>query len=160
MGYESSKALSCLGQRLHLLDVRGSGAVVVVAILCTALELDRDGRFGCFILNNSRVAGLVFVGCHAGYSPAPTRRGIGDKPLAWEMNQWSFGLQFKRLTVLSGVNRGSFKWLRRSAGSYIEVEHPGAGSKALGHQTAQIFDKHYNARLAGDVHMPPELSVG
>jgi len=84
----------------------------------------------------------------------------GPRPLEWTMNQWSFGLQFKRITELAGVAKGTFKWLRRSTGSHVDAEHPGAGSKALGHQTAQIFDKHYNARLAGDVYMPPELSVG
>jgi integrase len=80
-----------------------------------------------------------------------------EKPLAWPMrNEWSFSFGFQRILIAAGVDRGQFKWLRRAAGSHVEAEHPGAGHRALGN-TTQVFNSHYNADLAGEVLMPPEL---
>lgn len=79
-------------------------------------------------------------------------------PLAWPLTACQFGWRFTWLVKRSGVNRGSFKWLRRASGSYVEAEQPGAGHKHLGHATAAIFSRHYDARLAsGSRPMPPEL---
>ncbi len=78
-------------------------------------------------------------------------------PLAWPLNnEWSFGFQFQRIIAEAGLERGSFKWLRRATGSHVEAEHPGAGHRALGN-TTQIFNSHYNADLAGEILLPPAL---
>lgn len=80
-------------------------------------------------------------------------------PFEWPHNTWTFGGHFKLLRDLAGVNRGTFKWLRRAAGSYAEAETPGAGSKALGHADPSMFRKHYDAQLAcNNIPLPPELS--
>ena len=79
------------------------------------------------------------------------------KPLAWPLtNDWSFGFQFQRIVAEAGLERGSFKWLRRATGSEVEAAHPGAGHRALGN-TAQVFNTHYDAQLAGVVFMPPAI---
>lgn len=79
------------------------------------------------------------------------------RPLEWPLgNEWSFGYQFQRIVAAAGLVRGTFKWLRRAAGSEVEAAHPGAGHRALGN-TAQVFNTHYDAQLAGEVLMPPAL---
>ncbi len=93
-----------------------------------------------------------------------TRKAIDlipfDKAFSWEMAPDYFGRHFKAIVQKSGVNRGSFKWLRRSSGSYVELQMPGAGTKHLGHKTAATFTKHYDGRLGGHtLPMPPSLDV-
>lgn len=75
-------------------------------------------------------------------------------------NSHRFCKQFKSIRDAAGVTRGSFKWLRRASGSYVELDHIGAGSKHLGHADSRIFDKHYDARL-GDhlLPLPPDLDA-
>lgn len=84
---------------------------------------------------------------------------IGKRqPLAWTLTQGFFGRHFKKIVNGSGVKRGTFKWLRRASGSYVEAQQPGAGHKHLGHKTPGIFTKHYDARLGGyNLPQPPEL---
>jgi integrase len=69
-----------------------------------------------------------------------------------------FCKQFKALVRKAGVSRGTFKWLRRSSGSYVDLAQPGSGSKHLGHSSSQVFGQHYDAKLGGKGGpMPPEL---
>lgn len=63
-----------------------------------------------------------------------------DQPLRWEMDMSYFGRHFKRLVKAAGVNRGTFKWLRRASGSYVEKEMAGAGGKHLGHSDPRMFN--------------------
>jgi integrase len=80
------------------------------------------------------------------------------QPLKWSLDPSFFGRHFAKIVKQSGVCRGSFKWLRRASGSYVEMIHPGAGHKHLGHSTPQIFDRHYDAKLGGHtLPQPPEL---
>jgi integrase len=80
------------------------------------------------------------------------------QPLAWPHETKYFGTNFKKLVRLAGVNRGTFRWLRRSSGSYVEAQQPGSGHKHLGHSCPAIFTKHYDARLMGSaLPQPPEL---
>lgn len=80
------------------------------------------------------------------------------QPCLWPIDASFFGRHFQRIVKSSGVNRGSFKWLRRASGSYVEMQQPGAGHKHLGHANGIIFDKHYDAKLGGHtLPQPPEL---
>jgi integrase len=80
------------------------------------------------------------------------------QPCEWVLDPAYFGRHFKRLVRRSGVNRGTFKWLRRASGSYVELAQSGAGHKHLGHDDPTTFDKHYDAKLGGHtLPMPPEL---
>ncbi len=81
-----------------------------------------------------------------------------DMPFRWMLDRGYFGRHFKRLVKAAGVNRGTFKWLRRSSGSYVEAQQPGAGHKHLGHANPGVFTKHYDARLGcANLPQPPEL---
>lgn len=82
------------------------------------------------------------------------------KPFAWPLSGWAFGGHFKLLTDVSGVKRGTFKWLRRASGSYVEAVMPGAGSKALGHTDLNVFAAHYDAQIGAlKVPLPPEITA-
>lgn len=79
------------------------------------------------------------------------------RPLVWSHDKSWFGRHFKRIVRGSGVNRGTFKWLRRASGSYVEAIQAGAGYKHLGN-TPIVFSRHYDAKLgAATLPMPPEL---
>lgn len=82
----------------------------------------------------------------------------GNYPLRWASDINYFTRYFRRIVVASGVNRGTFKWLRRASGSYVEKEQPGAGYKHLGQSGPQVFNRHYDAKLGGhNLPQPPEL---
>ncbi len=70
-------------------------------------------------------------------------------------NHWA--TEFGRIVTGAGL-RGSFKWLRRSSGSLVEAQQPGAGHKHLGNGAA-VFDRHYSVPRIADANrpMPPEL---
>lgn len=82
----------------------------------------------------------------------------GDEPLTWCMELNYFTRHFRRIVRASGVGRGSFKWLRRSSGTYVEMALPGAGTKHLGHSSPEVFNRHYDGHLADPVlPLPPDL---
>ncbi len=66
---------------------------------------------------------------------------------------------FRHLVKASGLSKGTFKWLRRTSGSLVEAQQPGAGHKHL-RNGAAIFDWHYSVPSLANVNapMPPELS--
>jgi hypothetical protein len=73
------------------------------------------------------------------------------------------GKSFSRLVATSGVRRGTFKWLRRAAGSYAESQQPGAGPALLGHRDPGVFHKHYeDASLTQTrpIQPPPMPAIG
>jgi len=94
--------------------------------------------------------------------PADAMRSIRRHGLAqavpWPFSGNQFRTEFKALIIASGVRRGSWKWLRRSAGTYMEAAKPGFGHKLLGN-AADIFRQHYWAfRLLNPGPIsPPEL---
>ena len=85
------------------------------------------------------------------------RHGL-DKAIPWPYSGNQFRIEFKALLIASGVRRGSWKWLRRSAGTYMEAAKPGFGHKLLGN-AADIFRQHYWAfkLLNPGPISPPEL---
>lgn len=82
----------------------------------------------------------------------------GPYPLRFASNINYFTRHFAKIVRASGVRRGTFKWLRRASGSYVDAQLPGTGYKHLGQSGQQVFDKHYDAKLNGrNLPMPPEL---
>lgn len=77
--------------------------------------------------------------------------------LEWVQCEWCFGEHFWDIVTQCGLNRGTFRWIRRGSGSTIEAAHPGLGHKQLGN-TEGVFRRHYDAKL-GDAERPmvPEL---
>lgn len=92
----------------------------------------------------------------AGILHESTRAAMASVPLAWPLHRNAFTHQFRRL-VQRSVNRGTFRWLRRASGSYVEAEHPGRGHAHLGHADVATFKRHYDAQLAEVAYSPPEL---
>jgi hypothetical protein len=85
-------------------------------------------------------------------------RAAGNS-LAWTADNRTFSEHFTRIVEASGVRRGTFKWVRRASGSYVERAQPGAGCKHLGN-TPQVFDAHYDAKLKGRrFPLPPALDA-
>ncbi len=82
----------------------------------------------------------------------------GPYPLRFATNINYFTRHFAKIVRASGVRRGTFKWLRRASGSYVDMQLPGAGYKHLGQSGQQVFTKHYDAKLGGhSLPQPPEL---
>ncbi len=119
-------AYSCGPRRGDLLELNSS-------------ELMPDGR-------------LVFVQHKTGF-PNPVRlspdamkfcaRLKGTRLLPWPHGKDWFSKQFKRLRESAGVTRGTFKWIRRSAGSYAERDQKGSGARLLGHRNGDVFRQFY-----------------
>jgi hypothetical protein len=77
--------------------------------------------------------------------------------LEWSLCEWCFGVHFQEIATLSGIGRGTFRWLRRGSGSRIDADRPGRGHNHLGN-TRGVFERHYDAKLSnGSKPMPPEL---
>lgn len=67
-----------------------------------------------------------------------------------------FSRSFVRIRDAAGVTRGSFKWIRRSAGSYAEKKQAGAGARLLGHRDPAVFHRFYNDEtISGDMPVSP-----
>jgi integrase len=65
--------------------------------------------------------------------------------LPWPYSIETLRKRFKGLVRLAGIRPGTIKWIRRTAGSYYEASHPGAGHRLLGN-TRQVFDEAYHDR--------------
>lgn len=63
--------------------------------------------------------------------------------LPWPYQPDCFSRTFKQLRKDAGVKRGTFKWVRRSAGSYAERQKAGDGQRLLGHRCESVFRTHY-----------------
>lgn len=63
--------------------------------------------------------------------------------LPWPYRTDSMTTAFRLVRNAAGIDRGSFRWLRRSAGSYAESERYGAGAQLLGHRDHNVFTRHY-----------------
>lgn len=82
----------------------------------------------------------------------------GNTPCSWPLVAAQFGRHWQKIVKAAGVKRGTFKWLRRASGSYVEMLQPGTGHKHLGHKHRSTFDKFYDAQLGAHLlPMPPEL---
>lgn len=122
--------------RLRRNAIRPDGSLLV--------SQHKTGGIAACRLRESTVAALDEIG--------------GASPLAWPYNSWTFGEHFRLIVKAAKVNRGTFRWLRRASGSYVEAAQRGAGYRHLGHASQAIFEKHYDARLGGtQLPQPPEL---
>jgi integrase len=73
------------------------------------------------------------------------RRLRGDgRLLPYPYNEDWFTTCFKRLRNAAKIERGTFKWIRRSAGSYAEKVQKGAGARLLGHRDESVFRRFYD----------------
>lgn len=136
LGYETGLRRSDVW-RIRLADIH-SGTLLVTVALKTGVRLVHT-------LTREAVAALKAIG--------------RPLPLAWPYNQRNFGVQFDRLVRSTSVRRGTFKWLRRTSGSWIAAANGEAmGAQHLGHTSLATFRKFYDARLVAAARpMPPVL---
>lgn len=82
-----------------------------------------------------------------------------DRALPFPYGAKVFGCHFRELVKAAGVRPGTFKWLRRAAGSYAESMQPGGGTRLLGHRDANVFNNHYrdDSIVQQKPIEPPEL---
>ena len=94
-------------------------------------------------------AAMHFIGRLASKGPA----------VPWPYKKTCFSRTFKRLRKAAGLIRGTFQWVRRSAGSYAERERAGDGPRLLGHQGPGVFRSFYEDRriTASNPIQPPRL---
>jgi len=77
--------------------------------------------------------------------------------LPWPYRRDALVPRFNALRKMAGLNRGTLKWIRRSAGSLAERERPGDGARLLGH-SPHVFRSNYEDRSitqAEPVQPPP-----
>ncbi len=68
-----------------------------------------------------------------------------DAPLwAWEKSAEWFRRQFGEIVEAAGLS-GSFKRLRKTSGTWVDIDFPGRGHSHLGHDR-KIFETHYRDR--------------
>lgn len=88
------------------------------------------------------------------------KRLHGDgKLLPWPYHPDWFSRKFTRIRNGAGIARGTFKWVKRSAGSYAERQAKGAGAKLLGQRDESVFRRFYEDRSITEVEPvePPPL---
>ena len=103
-------------------------------------------------LKSDRLHGSTLVAIAATFPPER------ELVFEWPFCKGHWSKCFVQIVKAAGL-RGTFKWLRRSSGSLVEAQQPGAGHKHLGNGAA-VFDRHYNVPRLSDTSrpMPPELS--
>lgn len=81
--------------------------------------------------------------------------------LPWPGCSRQFPRWFGRLVKIAGIRPGTFRFLRRSAASYVERDHPGAARAFLGHATPGLAERHYlDPSIVGRIPpSPPPLST-
>jgi len=87
--------------------------------------------------------------------------GLDGRVVIWPLwaSRRDFYKAFKRIVRAARIRPGTTRWIRRSAASYVERDHPGAATEFLGHRDRTIADRHYiDPRIARPaLHQPPEL---
>lgn len=125
------------------------------------LSLDRSqiGADGVIHFTQSKT-GYVAGGQLSADALSFIARLSGPHALPWPYSRTCFSRSFVRLRKGAGIARGTFQWLRRSAGSYAERDRPGDGARLLGHQGQEVFRAFYQDRkISGALPIaPPQLA--
>lgn len=121
---------------------------------CYGLSLDQVDEQGCFRLVQQKTSLPHCV--HVSDSAKESIAAVGGCLPAYGRGRVS--RLFKRLTAISGTRRGTARWLRRSAASYVEWERPGDGQLFLGHSCGSVAARHYfDPAISGRVVRGPNL---
>ena len=135
-----------------------SGARLGDVLRITPQQIDGNGLW---VFVQSKTGKLISVRLHCSTLAAieatyPPKR---DLVFDWPYTHDHWFKCFRQIVKAAGL-RGTFKWLRRSSGSLVEAQQPGAGHKHLGNGAA-VFERHYNVPRLSDTSrpMPPELGA-
>lgn len=124
------------------------------------LERRHIGGDGSIFFRRGKTGAAVYVRIPADVLEmidrhCPRHGPIMKRTVSKEWFRRNVGSIFKRAKLC-----GSFKTLRKSAGSLVENEHPGTGHKHLGN-TRAIFERHYEAKrlTRSQPTMPPKVRM-
>jgi len=127
------------------------------------LEVGQIGAGG-LVVRPQRKTGRAFVGRLSPSTAEALRSSLERAPrgvvLPWEASHETFSRQFRHLSQLAGVRRGTWKWLRRGSATDVELERPGSAAAHLGHRpgSAVAFNSYLDPAILGcDRPRPREL---
>lgn len=85
---------------------------------------------------------------------------MADEPrdVIWRLwgTDETFFQHFRKLVLDAGIRRGTFRWLRRTAATQVEMMWPGRSTELLGHASRSTTEQWYIDRSQlSDVVLPP-----
>ncbi len=85
-------------------------------------------------------------------------RANSDLLWPWHQGREKWFSDFRKIVAAADLV-GTFKFLRRTSGTLVEAENPGAGQNHLAHSSRAVFERYYldDGMVAGSSPMPPEL---
>lgn len=101
------------------------------------LRLDMILPDGTIAFGQGKVGRVVVRRLSEGTMDALARSMHGrprDMATPWPYSHETFGEQFKRIVRLAGVRLGTWKWLRRTGATDVEMQQEGAATAHLGHR--------------------------
>ena len=111
------------------------------------LRVDQITQAGYIAVPQSKTGRVVV--CHISDGTMTHLRGSLAEHLRllatpWTASHETFGEQFRRLVLISGIRCGTWKWLRRGSATDCELQRPGSGAPHLGHTPgSRIAERHY-----------------
>jgi integrase len=124
-----------------------------------AAQVSDFGSDGSAVLYQSKTQRPVFVRMLPGTLALHERIGwrTRGRLVPWPFTREHFRKEFERIVLFAGLS-GSFRKIRRSSATNIEMRHPGWGAIHLGHLTGfRTADAHYfDFRIIGSKKPDPE----
>lgn len=107
----------------------------------------RQRKTGSPVAIQFRPETLEAIQAHFGERKQTEADGSGHKQtdLVWPLwgRREAFYRGFRRLVAASGIRRGTFRWLRRTAATQVETVQAGAGTALLGHASRSTTEAWY-----------------
>ncbi len=71
----------------------------------------------------------------------------------------AFYRQFRSIVRLSGVRAGTFRWIRRTAVTWADIQTPGLGQQLAGHKSERVTATSYRdvSQIGRSMPSPPDL---
>ncbi len=118
-------------------------------------------RAGYIVFSRSKTGKRVFVGIPPELASEVLAKAPEEGPI-WplKISDEAFRQKFRNLVRWAGIPAGSFKRLRKTSGTLVELNSPGKGHRHLGN-TKAIFEAHYEDQKVTnpDPTMPPLLNL-
>jgi integrase len=87
---------------------------------------------------------------------------IPRKTLVWPLwcRRDTFYWHINKLVADSGIRTGTFRWIRRSGVTHVEMVTPGLGYRYAGHQDPRVTNLHYidQSQIQSNLITPPPLA--
>lgn len=115
---------------------------------------------GFIQFSRSKTGKRIFVGIPKILAAEILSKAPDEGPL-WprKATEEAFRQRFRNIVKWAKIPRGSFKQLRKTSGTLVELHNPGRGHRHLGNGV-KIFEQHYeDKRVTTQPTMPPELPM-